>query len=153
VGDGKIRLFWDPNSELDLEGYFIYRSRSPEGPFGYRVNATPVLATEFLDGGVDNSVTYTYAIRAVDQHGNESGFSNKIARTPQAGIGDPPTEPDDGNPGSSPCAGTPPADASTVSGHQASPRENLDNVLVGLVLVLTGAVFFSRVLRGNRKKG
>jgi hypothetical protein len=89
AGDGKAMLYWDANREQDLDGYFIYRSRSPEGPFRHRVNDFPVLANEYLDIGLGNDVTYTYAVRAVDLHGNESPFSNKVRLTPREGGGDP----------------------------------------------------------------
>jgi hypothetical protein len=39
---------------------------------------------EHLDPGVDNDVTYTYAIAAVDRSGNESDFSDVVLLTPLA---------------------------------------------------------------------
>ncbi len=84
AGDKSVMLFWDANRETDLEGYVVYRSRVPEGPFGNRINTLPVRWTGYLDATVDNGSTYYYAIKAVDRSGNESGFSNKVMLQPTA---------------------------------------------------------------------
>jgi alpha-L-arabinofuranosidase len=105
AGDGRVQLVWDMNIEEDLDGYFVYRSRSPEGPFHYRVYSAPIDGNEYLDTTVDNEATYTYAVTAVDLAGNESGFSNKISLTPGSGNGgpdDPPVTGGDQTPPSPP---------------------------------------------------
>jgi hypothetical protein len=89
AGDGRVFLYWDENPEGDLEGYNLYRSRRPDGPHRNRVNAEPIEILEHLDPGVDNDVTYTYAITAVDRSGNESDFSDVVLLTPLADLGDP----------------------------------------------------------------
>ena len=89
AGDGRVFLYWDDNPEGDLQGYNLYRSRRPDGPHGNKVNAEPIEILEHLDPGVDNDVTYAYAITAVDRSGNESDFSNVIMLTPLPGLGDP----------------------------------------------------------------
>ena len=88
AGDEQVFLYWDENSEGDLEGYNLYRSRRPEGPYRHRVNAAPIEIPQHLDPGVDNDVTYTFAITAVDRSGNESDFSDVIMLTPQADLRD-----------------------------------------------------------------
>jgi hypothetical protein len=89
AGDGRVTLYWNENPEGDLEGYNLYRSRLRNGPYGNRINAEPIDSLEHLDRGVDNDVPFTYAITAVDRSGNESGFSDVVTLTPQAGLGDP----------------------------------------------------------------
>ncbi len=89
AGDGAVLLAWDAVFAWDLEGYNIYVSRRPEGPFQHRVNTVPVTVTEYLHESVDNGVQYTYAVRAVDQHGNESPLSDKVRLTPFPGGGTP----------------------------------------------------------------
>ncbi len=96
AGDGKVFLYWEPSPASDVEGYNLYRSRRPEGPYRHRVNAEPIEIPEYLDTGVDNDVAYTYAATAVDFSGNESGFSNVVTVTPLAGLGDPDTDPQEG---------------------------------------------------------
>ncbi|MEW6439349.1 MAG: hypothetical protein AB1640_00290 [bacterium] len=91
-GDGAVRLTWNRNQEADLKGYNVYRSRCTEGPFLHRANSGPCAGTDFLDDSVDNGVTYAYAVRAVDNQGNESALSDKILVAPESGLG-PPTLP------------------------------------------------------------
>ena len=92
AGDGRVFLYWDKNPEIDLEGYNLYRSRRPDGPHRNRVNAEPIKTLEYLDPAVDNDVTYTYAITAVDRSGNESDSSDVVLLTPLRGLGDPSSE-------------------------------------------------------------
>ena len=89
AGDAAVLLEWDAAGDADLQGYHVYSSRCPEGPYLHRVNAAPVAATEYLQGNLDNDVTVTYAVTSVDLWGNESGFSNKVNLTPFAGGGTP----------------------------------------------------------------
>ena len=84
AGVKKTMLFWQPNTEGDLAGYAVYRSRVPEGPFGNRLNATLVRGTGYIDATVDDGVTYYYAVTAVDRSGNESPFSDKVTLRPAA---------------------------------------------------------------------
>jgi rhamnogalacturonan endolyase len=71
----RVRLFWDPNVEVDLEGYNLYRSKAEEGPFSM-INDT-LLTTEFyLDTLVLNDTSYYYYVTAIDTAGNESDPSN-----------------------------------------------------------------------------
>ncbi len=81
AGIGSAFLFWNENSDGDLLGYNVYRSRCTAGPYRHRVNEEPIEVAEFLDTGVDSDVRYTYAITAVDRSGNESGLSGKISIT------------------------------------------------------------------------
>ncbi len=81
VTERSVELRWDENPEQDLGGYYVYRSRCAEGPFRHRVNSTPVTGNSFIDTTVDDQVTYTYAICAVDRDNNESAMSTKLAVT------------------------------------------------------------------------
>jgi hypothetical protein len=77
--DGRAFLFWNGNPEADLQGYNLYRSRCPAGPYRDRVNPSPLEVPEYLDVGADSDVTYTYAVTAVDRSGNESSLSGKVS--------------------------------------------------------------------------
>lgn len=98
AGDGVVSLFWQASQDSDVAGYNVYRSRAQGGPFAHRVNRSLVRRTDFLDETVDNGVTYTYAVRAVDRSGNESTLSNRVALTPGGGqnppVLPPPDDPD-----------------------------------------------------------
>jgi rhamnogalacturonan endolyase len=76
-----VRIWWDANIDLDLQGYNIYRSEQPQESFE-KINNTLLTKTIFYDTNVVNDITYYYAITAVDTAGNESSFSNIVEATP-----------------------------------------------------------------------
>ena len=72
-------LRWDPNSESDLAGYYIYEAQTADGQVvGTYMVSVPAPLTEFLfvDSHVDGQ--YYWKITAYDTAGNESGFSNEV---------------------------------------------------------------------------
>jgi hypothetical protein len=85
-----VTLAWDPNSEVDLEGYGVYFKQGASGPpydlFGYvtlqELNdpANPV----FTVTGLAKGSSYYFAVTAYDTAGNESGYSIPVC----AQIGD-----------------------------------------------------------------
>jgi hypothetical protein len=87
-----LRLTWDPNGEVDLAEYAIYRGTSADfvpGPGNY-VTSTP--DTLYLDGEWRWDGGYYYKVAAVDVHGNESAYA---LLTPDAVTGnDTPRAPD-----------------------------------------------------------
>ncbi len=66
-----------PNVEIDLAGYNIYRSVSPDGGFS-RLNQTLLDSLPFTDPDPPHPPFY-YALTAVDQSGLESGYSEIVA--------------------------------------------------------------------------
>lgn len=72
-----VVLDWQPNLELDLAGYNIYRSR-------VGVNQEPTLYTElhketqYLDYNLEDLIYYNYSLTAVDSDGNESYSTESI---------------------------------------------------------------------------
>ncbi|MBI4455375.1 MAG: fibronectin type III domain-containing protein [Acidobacteria bacterium] len=74
---GHVELVWEPNSEIDLQGYNIYRSGAIEGTF-QKVNSTPVVVNSFSDTPPNAGVFY-YRISAVDLKGNESASSEAVS--------------------------------------------------------------------------
>ncbi len=77
-----ITLNWDPNSESDLAGYYVYRSDSSGGPFGYVGTAEPIEKPEYVDR-VYAWKPYWYFVTAFDSVGNESGPSDTIKVEPE----------------------------------------------------------------------
>jgi hypothetical protein len=74
-----LGLQWDPNSELDLAGYFVYEAEIADGQvIGTYMVSVPAPLTEFLfvDSHVDGQ--YYWKITAYDTAGNESGFSSEV---------------------------------------------------------------------------
>jgi hypothetical protein len=78
AGERTISLIWDPNTEPDLAGYFVFRSTA--GGELQSVTPQPIQDTTFSDS-VEPGVRYTYAIKAVDRAGNASAFSERVDET------------------------------------------------------------------------
>lgn len=92
-GDEIIELSWSANSEDDLEGYNLYRSRES---FSSNSSMDPVNGSDLLtetgysDQEVENGTTYYYRLTAIDDSGNESSLSSQVKVTP---FSDPPGRP------------------------------------------------------------
>lgn len=69
-----VTLRWQPSTSK-VEGYDVYRSFSPGGPFE-KINTELVRQPWYVDRNVRNGVKYYYTVRAVDGKGHESGNSN-----------------------------------------------------------------------------
>ncbi len=83
-----VLLNWTANTDLDLVGYNIYRSTSPNVPLVGPINGgTLYTGTTYNDGGLINGTTYYYVITAVDTSTNQSLASNEVSATPEASYG------------------------------------------------------------------
>ncbi len=71
-----IDLSWEPNAELDIAGYNVYRA-GPDSRVE-KVNGELVMGPEFRDTAVQPGTTYVYRVTAVDQHHNESSPSATV---------------------------------------------------------------------------
>ncbi|MFB0516618.1 MAG: leucine-rich repeat domain-containing protein, partial [Candidatus Neomarinimicrobiota bacterium] len=81
-GDGQVTITWDANSEVDLAKYCIYRdTSSPASTLIDSVVGSPP-DTFYMDSNVSYLLTYYYRVTAVDNAGNESGFSSEDNATP-----------------------------------------------------------------------
>jgi len=70
-----IDLIWAPVTDVDLEGYNIYRHE--EGGAPVKVNAATVKTPAYRDENVISGKRYSYSITAVDVRGNESDRSEE----------------------------------------------------------------------------
>lgn len=77
---GSIALSWNSNHEADLDHYNLYRKADYEGDFA--LLAGNLTGLSYTDNSVMHWVTYTYKLKAVDQTGFESPFSNEVIGTP-----------------------------------------------------------------------
>lgn len=69
-----VVLSWNPSMSSNLVSYKIYRAVTLGGP--YALLKTVGLVTNYIDYDVQPSQTYYYLVRAVDDHGTESAYSN-----------------------------------------------------------------------------
>ncbi|MBM7573675.1 fibronectin type III domain-containing protein [Aquibacillus albus] len=86
AGDKEVSLTWQPNEEENLNGYFVYMQDNEQWT---KLTADAIVEEEFVIDGLDNGISYTFAVSAVNESGNESELSEPISATP---ISD---EPDD----------------------------------------------------------
>jgi hypothetical protein len=78
--EAAIDLSWQPNTELDLAGYAVYRREGAES--WQRISpAPPVVGPAFHDARIQPGRTYRYAVTAIDQGGHESARSAEAEET------------------------------------------------------------------------
>lgn len=78
-GEGYVGLIWDANTEIDLAGYYVYRSEPEVAPF-QRLNDKPIILTTYRDDTVKRRHNYIYYVTAVDNAvpPNESAPSKEV---------------------------------------------------------------------------
>ena len=74
-----VRFAWDPNSESDLAGYWLYQSEQS----GQYDRSTPVLeiqaGTETCQVGPLDPGIYFWVLTAFNESQQESGYSNEVS--------------------------------------------------------------------------
>lgn len=89
--DMQVDLTWTANGEGDLAGYNVYcRTTSPPGSWEQK-NGALLGSPAFSVTGLDNGVSYDFAVTAKDTSGNESAMSTPISVTPADAV--PPVAP------------------------------------------------------------
>jgi hypothetical protein len=76
-GDGDVTVVWIENTEPDLDGYEVWRSRDADDDY-VRVATVGRRATDYVDTDVRNGTTYFYAVLAFDDDGDESDLSPEL---------------------------------------------------------------------------
>jgi len=80
-GDKKVVLTWNPNSESDLGGYFVYGAKVSGSHT--RIGTVPKGTETFTYTDLDNGVAYDFGISAYDVLGNESAkTTSNVTATP-----------------------------------------------------------------------
>jgi hypothetical protein len=77
-GLDSVELVWERNTEPDLKGYRVYRAAENEE---LQLLADAVDGPAYSDRTVESGKKYRYAIRAVDQDGNESTMTASVEIT------------------------------------------------------------------------
>ncbi len=70
-----IDLVWAPVTDVDLDGYNVYRHE--DGTVAVKVNAEPMKTPAYRDANVIPGRSYFYSVSAVDVRGNESARSEE----------------------------------------------------------------------------
>lgn len=70
-----IDLIWAPVTDVDLDGYNVYRHE--EGAVAVKVNSVPLKTPAYRDASVVSGKNYLYSVSAVDVRGNESARSEE----------------------------------------------------------------------------
>lgn len=83
LSDHTITIEWDLVDEGDMEGYFVYRSMSPdiEVDLSEPIDTVYSPTTVFTDTDVEHGFTYYYVVTAVDSMDNESVASEEVSNT------------------------------------------------------------------------
>jgi hypothetical protein len=81
---GQIDLKWSPNQAYDIAHYQIYRNVENSSATAEVIGMVNTPDTSYADTLVTPDSTYFYYITAVDQGGQESGFSLPVEATPFA---------------------------------------------------------------------
>jgi len=72
-----IDLIWAPVTDVDLDGYSVYRREEGSNPV--KLNAAPLKTPSYRDTDVVSGRQYFYAVSAVDLRGNESAHSEETS--------------------------------------------------------------------------
>jgi len=76
AGNRRVYLSWENAPQTAPTAYEIFRAQAKEGPF---VKVGQVTRPEFLDQNLENNVTYYYRIRALNEKGMASEYSDVFA--------------------------------------------------------------------------
>ena len=77
AGQDFLAISWDAGTEVDLEGYRVWRRVEGAKEFSL-LTPTPIKESAYNDRTVERGKTYTYAVTALDESGNESAKSETI---------------------------------------------------------------------------
>jgi uncharacterized protein len=75
-GNKQVYLSWEDPPDTPAAGYEVFRSRTDKGPF---TRIAQVSQREYADQDVERGATYHYKIRAYNNRGRQSLFSDVIA--------------------------------------------------------------------------
>jgi parallel beta-helix repeat protein len=72
-----VGLIWNQNPDQDLVGYLVFRSTSLSGPY-IQITPKPISDNFLVDKELNSSTIYYYKIKAVDDAGLESLYSDFV---------------------------------------------------------------------------
>jgi len=81
AGYGTVSLYWNDNTEPDLDGYNVYRSITSSSGFT-KLNDSVLMNSDYFDDFVLSGSMYYYVVTAVDTSENESEYSVEACALP-----------------------------------------------------------------------
>ena len=69
TGDGLVQVYWSPIRGIDVRRFGVWRSLVPEGPYEWVADVSPSDDPHYIDSGLQNGVTYYYAVDAQNDYG------------------------------------------------------------------------------------
>ncbi|MBD3375088.1 hypothetical protein GF406_08645 [candidate division KSB1 bacterium] len=79
-GDRNIRVSWQPVTDVDVQGYHVYRAASLQDSAKQITSSLiDVAETGYVDSLVSPGIQYFYRVTAVDSAGNTSRFSTAVS--------------------------------------------------------------------------
>lgn len=83
TGDGEVQVIWSPIRDAGILGYGVYRSTRLNGSYNQIADVAGEDSDSYLDTGLENGVTYFYAVDSYT-HDDESDLSfEEAADTPR----------------------------------------------------------------------
>ena len=73
-----VTLAWDANTESDLKGYVLYYGPASGN---YTSDIDVGNNTQYTTPDLQDGVTYYFAVKAYNEAGSESGYSNEVSHT------------------------------------------------------------------------
>ncbi len=69
---------WDPNTEIDVEGYDLYKSASADFGQATKVNSELIGGTAYTASGLNQDMNWYFWVKAIDFSGNQSAESSPL---------------------------------------------------------------------------
>ncbi len=85
AGDRIVSVGWDPNPEGNITGYNIYYREKGKGKY-VKLNTEPIMEEAKFKAVLNNDVTYSFVVTAINNRDLESVYSAPVEATPKKNI-------------------------------------------------------------------
>lgn len=82
AGDRIVSVGWDPNPEGNITGYNIYYREKGKGKY-VKLNTEPIMEEAKFKAVLNNDVTYSFVVTAINNRNLESVYSVPVEATPK----------------------------------------------------------------------
>ncbi len=85
AGDKVVSVGWDPNPEGNITGYNIYYREKGTGKY-VKLNTDPVMEEAKFRAVLNNDITYSFVVTAINNRNLESIYSVPVEATPRKNV-------------------------------------------------------------------